>query len=296
VVLPNVISPEAVLQARRDIYRGVGTAWTALSRKDGDPGAGDEVRTTGTAPSIAALFNDFGLRQLLEDCLEAPVPEVQQGQIALLFPGNAVNQSNPKYGDSGMAQCGHPGDSIPWWGWSGHLDGQWAGGCVPPEKPDVPETDGRYSFESPMEQTFNKDGETHWYSDPSTNGGLLHFSPESNLANFTCLVGVALSDQTMEGVGNLGLLKGGWKVVNDVLNQQRAAGGTLGPEDYQGGLWPREDVKAPNGHGLRHMPDAVREAFKEDAVTTPDGQIWPRPTLMQLKAGDAVVVLHQTPQ
>ena len=64
-----------------------------------------------------------------------------------------------------------------------------------------------------MEQTFNKDGETHWYSDPSTNGGLLHFSPESNLANFTCLVGVALSDQTMEGVGNLGLLKGGWKVV-----------------------------------------------------------------------------------
>ena len=77
-----------------------------------------------------------------------------------------------------MAQCGHPGDSIPWWGWSGHLDGQWAGGCVPPEKPDVPETDGRYSFESPMEQTFNKDGETHWYSDPSTNGGLLHFSPE----------------------------------------------------------------------------------------------------------------------
>ena len=96
MVLPNVISPEAVLQARRDIYRGVGTAWTALSRKDGDPGAGDEVRTTGTAPSIAALFNDFGLRQLLEDCLEAPVPEVQQGQIALLFPGNAVNQSNPK--------------------------------------------------------------------------------------------------------------------------------------------------------------------------------------------------------
>ena len=96
MVLPNVISPEAVLQARRDIYRGVGTAWTALSRKDGDPGAGDEVRTTGTAPSIAALFNDFGLRQLLEECLEAPVPEVQQGQIALLFPGNAVNQSNPK--------------------------------------------------------------------------------------------------------------------------------------------------------------------------------------------------------
>ena len=71
-------------------------AATALSRKDGDPGAGDEVRTTGTAPSIAALFNDFGLRQLLEECLEAPVPEVQQGQIALLFPGNAVNQSNPK--------------------------------------------------------------------------------------------------------------------------------------------------------------------------------------------------------
>jgi hypothetical protein len=32
VVLPSAISPAAVLQARRDIYRGVGTAWTALRR------------------------------------------------------------------------------------------------------------------------------------------------------------------------------------------------------------------------------------------------------------------------
>jgi hypothetical protein len=96
VVLPNVISPEAVLQARRDIYRGVGTAWTALSRKDGDPEAGGEVRSTGTAASIRALFNDSGLRELLEISLAAPVPEAQSGQIALLFPGNAVNQSNPK--------------------------------------------------------------------------------------------------------------------------------------------------------------------------------------------------------
>jgi hypothetical protein len=43
------------------------------------------------------------------------------------------------------------------------------------------------------------------------------------------------------------------------------------------------------------MPDAVREAFKEDAVRTADGKLWPRPTLMQVKAGDAVLVLHQTP-
>ena len=63
----------------------------------------------------------------------------------------------------------------------------------------------------------------------------------------------------------------------------------------QGGLWPREDIGAPNGHGLRHMPDVVREAFKADAVRTPDGKLWPRPTLMQVNAGDAVLVLHQTP-
>jgi hypothetical protein len=96
VVLPSVIPPELVLQARRDIYRGVGTAWTALSRKDGDPAAADEVRSTGTSPSIRALFNDTGLRKLLETSLATPVPTAQAGQIALLFPGNAVNQSNPK--------------------------------------------------------------------------------------------------------------------------------------------------------------------------------------------------------
>ena len=37
-------------------------------------------------------------------------------------------------------------------------------------------------------------------------------------------MGVALSDQTVEGVGNFGLLRGGWKVVNAVLRRQHAAG------------------------------------------------------------------------
>ena len=192
-----------------------------------------------------------------------------------------------------MAQCGYPGDSIPWWGWSGHLDGQWAGGCVPPDTPEDQVADDRYSFANPKKQTFGAD--PHWYADPSTNGSPLHPSEASNLANFTVLVGVALSDQTTEGCGNLGLLRGGWKVVNDVLYRQHIAGGPMGPEDSQGGLWPREDAGAANGHGLRHMPDAVREAFKEDAARTPDGKLWPRPTLMQISAGDVVLVLHQTP-
>ena len=130
-----------------------------------------------------------------------------------------------------MAQCGYPGDSIPWWGWSGHLDGQWAGGCVPPDTPDDPVVDDRYSFANPKVQTFSID--PHWYADPSTNGSPLHPNESSNLANFTVLVGVALSDQTMEGCGNLGLLKGGWKVVNHVLQQQHAEGGPMGPEDHQ---------------------------------------------------------------
>ena len=43
------------------------------------------------------------------------------------------------------------------------------------------------------------------------------------------------------------------------------------------------------------MPDAVREVFKEDALRTPDGKLWPRPTLIQANAGDVVLVLHQTP-
>ena len=52
---------------------------------------------------------------------------------------------------------------------------------------------------------------------------------------------------------------------------------------------------APNASGLRHYPDAVRDAFRPHGVETADGRFWPKPTLVRLAAGDAVVVLHAVP-
>ena len=110
--------------------------------------------------------------------------------------------------------------------------------------------------------------------------------------NFTALVAVALSDQTQEGAGNVGLLKGAHHHMERFFRAQRDAGGPLGPD---GPDWPRIDRNAPNGAGLRHYPDAVREAFAPRGTTTADGKFWPRPTLLRLAPGDAAIILHATP-
>ena len=48
-----------------------------------------------------------------------------------------------------------------------------------------------------------------WDAEQATNGALRSPAQGCNLANsFTCLLGVALSDQSEEGSGNLGLLRG----------------------------------------------------------------------------------------
>ena len=46
---------------------------------------------------------------------------------------------------------------------------------------------------------------------------------------------------------------------------------------------------------LRHYPDAVRESCKRNAAFTADGHMWPKPTLMKLAPGDAVIVHQATP-
>lgn len=62
-----------------------------------------------------------------------------------------------------------------------------------------------------------------------------------------------------------------------------------------GPLWPRFDHNAPNGWGVRHYPDFVREAFLEGAEYTEDGKCWPKPTEVLLSPGDAVVALYHVP-
>jgi hypothetical protein len=100
-------------------------------------------------------------------------------------------------------------------------------------------------------------------------------NPRLNLGNYTCLVGVSLSDQSVEGCGNLGLLRGAHERMQEFFRHQAACGGPLGPG---GPLWPRFDHNSPNGWGVVHYPAFVREAFLEDAAYTADGKVWPKPT------------------
>ena len=95
-------------------------------------------------------------------------------------------------------------------------------------------------------------------------------------------------------MGNLGVLRGSHFAMQEFFATQDAAGGPMGPG---GPFWPREDFNAPNGHGVHHYPDYVREAAAgtEGAEYTIDGKVWPKPTQVLLHPGDAAVVLYHVP-
>ena len=72
-----------------------------------------------------------------------------------------------------------------------------------------------------------------WYADPSTNGGR-HFYPAEEghgedccMTNFTCLVGIPLSDMREEGSGNVGLMGGSHHDMQAFLNHQHRMGGPM---------------------------------------------------------------------
>ena len=94
------------------------------------------------------------------------------------------------------ARSGKPWSAeIPYRGWAGHLDAIWNGGCPAPQSVSDPDFD-------PVK----------WYGTlekPSrgTNGNPQEHAPGMNCGNFTCLVGISLSDQETEGMGNVGVLR-----------------------------------------------------------------------------------------
>ena len=197
-------------------------------------------------------------------------------QMAVRFPGDAAGM---------VAECGYPDEDIPHYGWMGHLDGLWNGGS------GVPQATGPHA-------ALTGDALLRWRRDPGTNGvQLFHPKQNSAISNFTALVGVALSDQSADGAGNLGVLAGAHHHMTDFFRWQRTQGeGCLGPG---GAGWPREDANAPNCHGLVHIPPAVRELYmgQNDAVLSsaaPSG-VWPKPTLLLLQPGDAIIVLTPNP-
>ncbi|MDA0790540.1 MAG: phytanoyl-CoA dioxygenase family protein [Proteobacteria bacterium] len=271
VVLRSAVPREMVEAARRRLNqdmgrlrnRAAGARKLATIRQ-----AATDLFRAGAEPVILDLFNKTPVKTTLEAFFGGPVNAATGAQIAANYPTDPSDRVN---------ESGYRDQDTPFHGWVGHLDGLWNGATRPPE----------------IGRPFTPHQRRQWYRDPSTNGVRREYPDYgTNITNFTALVGIALSDQRVEGVGNLGLLKGAHHRIGEFFRYQRAQGGPLGPD---GPGWPREHLEAPNGHGLRHYPDAVRAAFKRGAATTEDGHCWPRPTLVKLAPGDAVIVHFNTP-
>ena len=252
VVLPDMAPQDAVTAARRRLFMALGAG----------------ARPDGSAAVFTDLLNGTDLAPLATEALGAIRP-AKFCQLASSFPTEPDDRIN---------EAGYCNRETPFHGWHGHLDGLWNGATPMHQRTDVPMT------------AAERDA---WHGEPSRNGCRKTF-PQlgANIMNFAALVAVALSDQTREGVGNVGVLRGAHHEMEAFFQRQRDAGGPLGPD---GPDWERVDVEAPNGTGLRHYPEAVRRAFAHDGTTTQDGRFWPRPTLLRMAPGDAALILHATP-
>jgi len=262
VVLPGLIEPDRVAAARRLILeQRRRSRATPKDRTNPEP-------PPGQSPLLLGLFSDTLLREVIEEAL-GPVHAPQGCQLATRLPtvpGDHVNES------------GYRDKDTPFGGWHGHLDGLWNGATRIHQDTDRPMTSAEAEA---------------WNQEPSTNGCLkTHPDLGTNIRSFAALVAVSLSDQTAEGSGNLGVLRGAHHEIERFFRRQRDAGGPLGPD---GPNWERIDRDAPNGCGLRHYPDSVRTAFAKGAARTSDGKLWPKPTLLRLAPGDAAFVLHAVP-
>jgi hypothetical protein len=224
----------------------------------------------GGRPEITDLFNASSLLPTLRHAI-GDVAAATGAQIALTMPTEPSAR---------CMQSGWPEGDIPHRGWAGHLDGVWNGGHPAPQSRDDADFDEQLF-------AFGERGVNGCARQKAVGG-----SERLNLSNYTALVGVSLSDQSCEGCGNLGLLRGAHHRMEEFFRAQASLGGPLGPG---GPLWPRFDHNAPNGWGVVHYPTFVREAFLEGAAYTIDGKAWPKPTPVLLSPGDAVIALYHVP-
>ncbi len=278
VVLPGIVPMSLVRAMQRLVHRNIGRQLHALQAMQRPPTPADLARIdrankAGEAaqydPAILALMFDTPLARVVERAMGAPMLPIRGAQLATLFPAAPNNRVN---------ESGYRDRDTPFFGWHGHLDGLWNGATPMHQDIESPMSDAAFAA---------------WNADVAANGQPKTYPGcGANIANFTALVGVALSDQREEGVGNLALLKGAHHAIAAFFRTQRDAGGPLGPD---GPGWPRLDRTAPNGCGLRHYPDSVRAAFMAGGVVAENGRQWPRPTQVRAAPGDAVVVLHGLP-
>ena len=287
VVLRDIVPRSVVETARRTFYRSIQTSLTQYQRligslvQDSEDGSDkDTLRERanlasswmrlGRHPDFCNLVNeDTDVRKLVEQAMGGPVYGFQFSQVATRFPTEPSES---------VTESGYRDKDIPFYGWHGHLDGLWNGSKAPHQ-----------DLTRPMSEKEWK----QWNQDKGRNGVQRTYpGTGTNITNFTALLGIPLSDQSREGVGNLGLLRGAHHPISSFFRYQRSQGGPLGPD---GPGWERLHREAPNGSGLRHYPEQVREQFDDEAEYTSDGRMWPKPSLIELSLGDAVLVLHAVP-
>lgn len=138
---------------------------------------------------------------------------------------------------------------------------------------------------------------------PNPMGTPFYMDPERTLTlgDFTAFVGIAFSDQTEVGCGQLGVRRGFHHDMEQFFRMQRDAGGPIG---YEGPGWPRVDPESVE-RGTPHMgmPDVLKQPPQErhggpvsvegwrDSKNSP--YTWLTPVV--LEEGDAVVALHGLP-
>ncbi len=280
LVLRNAVSQDLVASARRLLFQHMGNVRAATARvvradatdRERELEALKEASTqadmAAREPAVTDLFNASPLQAFVSNLLDCAIPAARGAQLATLYPSDD---------DATVNEAGYRNADTPHFGWCGHLDGLWNGATQTP----------------PVDRELTAQEHAAWHEPIGTNQAAKYY-PEhhSNIANFTALVGVALSDQRAEGSGGLGILKGAHKHIGEFFQQQQALGGPLGPE---GPGWERVNELAPNHHGLRHYPEQVRDRYRRGARASFDGKLWPKPTILKVKPGDAVIVHWATP-
>eukprot|EP01043_Picozoa_sp_COSAG02_P014174 COSAG02_NODE_579_length_20073_cov_2118.572745_14_plen_238_part_00 len=139
----------------------------------------------GSAPEVLAL--------LYESMLEPFLCEGLRGGGFNKVEGSQAGANGPREPGTRCMQTGWPEVDVPFYGWCGHVDGIWSGGASAPNGRDDPD--------------FDPD---KFYSEPAVNGHMLEYGEHEgcgvNLQLFSALVGVALSEQQMDGAGQIGVL------------------------------------------------------------------------------------------
>ncbi len=262
VIVRNAVSSELVEAARRRIR------------------AARKGENLATEAAMTDLVNASSLTPILHEAMGYFDPPIagQVGVIKIRKPGDHFN--NLGYRDKDM----------PYYGAETHMDGNITMTAPQEVQQGTPEEIyARYFASGPKHDLGSSpDVIGHnmvpMFEDPGMTLGL---------GSFTAFVFVGLNDQTVEGCGQTGLLRGAHHAVEKFFRWQRQTNNHLGPE---GPGWPRLDHQVPNRCGLVYLPKAILSQFvDETSECTPDGRRWPRPTQILMEPGDACIALYQIP-